>query len=1126
MYYADFVFGKPLSEIDPAVSSLIRSEEERQTRKIILVPSESLCPSPVLEALGSSFNNIYAEGYPSGLMDGEDEDVILDLGFQLARYRRYADRRFYKGCEYANFLEALAGRRVARLFETERNPAENIYVNVQPLSGSAANNAVYEALLKPGDVVMGMSLMHGGHLTHGSEFNRSGKHYKIVSYGISNVTERLDYDEIMAAAKVYRPRLIIAGYTSYPWAPDWKKFRTIADEVGAFLLADVAHPAGLIVAGLYPNPVDYADVITFTTHKTLFGPRGAVIMTTRRELAERIDQAVFPGEQGGPHVNKFAAMAVAFRIAAGEEFKAVQRGIVKNAQHLGKVLIEKGLKLAYGGTDTHILLIDLKSVPAINGCTLKGDTAVRILDLVGIVANKNTIPGDIITAEASGVRIGTPWITQRGITEEGVEELGDIIAFLLKSIHPFSYIGLRGILPRGKIDFDILEEAKARVEALARSLRSENPWVWDSSKNRSIPSIEKNVHAVKNNKLNLADTGMVVVRGRRALQFLGGVLTCKVTEIDKSCGLKSFILDEDGRLIAPIILYRLEEKKDGENQFVLFLHYGLKKRVISWLEGLSDGYIIFDRNDIFRKIEGPVVVLDLEDLPDPERKLVESSIKKLIEKGTGIDGEFLKLEDGKDASQLYSSFPQFFDLSKPYFVGQHTIKFEVSSPEKKEFMFNERASEIKPSEIRKSCLYEEHLKLSAVMVEFAGWVLPLRYESTIEEHRAVRQNAGLFDVSHMGILEVSGRYAEDFLNAVTTNYVSWIKNGNSQYSYLLDPDGNVIDDIMVYRVSDERFILVVNALNSEKDFEWLKAVNSGQYLIDRNNLFSEVIPEVTLRDLKTGEVYGHKKGQNFFQGRDYEKSRDGLMVDIALQGPYSLDILRGLSPDDRVRSMLERLEKGEFIFTELGGFEMLLSRTGYTGEEIGFEMLFHPSEAPRLWELLLESGKPLGIKPVGLGARDSLRIEAGLPLYGHEIAGPLNISPVEAGFGPYVKFHKPFFIGREALLGRIPGMRRTVVRFRMLSKGVRVARQGDMVVSHRTQEIIGSVTSCAVNHEGFQIGMACVDARFSREGTPIAIVPAFRGGGEGKRTLGELSVGARFPLHEDAIVLSRFPSKE
>jgi glycine hydroxymethyltransferase len=789
--------------------------------------------------------------------------------------------------------------------------------------------------------------------------------------------------------------------------------------------------------------------------------------------------------------------------------------------------MEKGLKLAYGGTNTHILVIDLKSIPAVNGYPLKGDTAVRILDLAGIVANKNTIPGDIITAEASGVRLGTPWVTQRGITKEGIEELGDIIVCILKNIHPFSYIGLRGTLPRGKIDFHLLEKAKERVESLALSLRTENPWVWERSRNLNIPSRAIERTEVKSYGLNLPDTGIIIIRGKRALNFLGGVLTGRITDIDQSCGLKSFILDGDGRLIAPVILYSIEEKEYGERYFVIFLRNDLKERVISWLGNLSDGYVIFDRNDILRKIEGPVVVSDLEELSEPQRKMVAESVQKLIghEKEPikePIDKEFLKLENGKEADELYRTFPQYFDLSKPYFVGQHKIRLEVSSLKKKEFIFRTPYSDIKNSEVRKSCLYNEHLKRSAAMVEFAGWMMPLRYESTLEEHRAVRQNAGLFDVSHMGILEVSGRYAEHFLDAVTTNYVSWIKNGYSQYSYLLDPDGNVIDDIMVYRIDDERFILVVNALNNEKDFEWLKAVNSGEYLIDKDYLSREVVYGVRLRDLKTGEVGGLEKLEENYRGRKDESSRDGMMVDIALQGPKSLDVLRELAPDDRARNMLGRVEKGGFIFIELRGVRMLLARTGYTGEEIGYEMLVDPSDAPRLWNILLDAGKPFGIKPAGLGARDSLRIEAGLPLYGHEIGGPFNISPIEAGFGPYVKFHKPFFIGRDALLKRMAGMRRVVVRFRMLSKGVRMARQGDVVVSHRTQEIIGSVTSCAVNHEGFQMGMAFVDARFSREGTQIAIVPAFQVEGEGRKSPGRLFIGARFPLHEDAIVLSRF----
>jgi glycine hydroxymethyltransferase len=408
-------FNRPLAEIDPLIAALIGHEEERQARKIILIPSEAMAPSPVREALGSVFTNLYAEGYPPVRMVRSDEEILSDLAYQLAYIRRYGDRRFYKGVEYVDILEALAQRRVAECFANPRAPAEEIFVNIQPLSGAAANLAVYDAFLQQGDVVMGMDLMHGGHLTHGSRFNFSGKRYKVVSYTVDPKSERLDYDQIMELAKEHKPKLIIAGYTSYPWAPDWEKFRRIADEVGAILLADIAHTAGMAIAGVYPNPVGIADVVTFTTHKTICGPRGACILTTDEAKAEKIDNSVFPGEQGGPHVNKFAAMAVAFGIAKTEAFRELQRRIVANARHLAEALKRLGLRLAYGGTDTHIVMVDLKSVHP----ELKGEPAARILDLAGIVVNRNTIPGDTVTALGTGIRLGTPWVSQRGNGPEG-----------------------------------------------------------------------------------------------------------------------------------------------------------------------------------------------------------------------------------------------------------------------------------------------------------------------------------------------------------------------------------------------------------------------------------------------------------------------------------------------------------------------------------------------------------------------------------------------------------------------------------------------------------------------------------------------------------------------------------
>ena len=317
-------------KMDRTIKEIIRLEEKRQKEKIILIPSESFAPPEVRKALGSVFNNLYAEGYPSSLMDQEIEETSSGFAHQLAYYRRYSDRRYYKGVEYADLLESVVKKRIAQCFANEKVPSEQIFANIQPLSGAAANNAVYSALLKRGGKIMGMDLLHGGHLTHGSMVNRSGKNYRVATYGVDKETGRLDYEIIRRIALKERPNLIVAGYSSYPWAPDWEKFRSIADEIGAYLLADIAHPAGLVIAGVHPSPVGYAHVITFTTHKTLLGPRGAVILTTEEEKARLIEKAVFPGEQGGPHVNKFAAMGIAFKIAQSEEFRTLQKKIIEN----------------------------------------------------------------------------------------------------------------------------------------------------------------------------------------------------------------------------------------------------------------------------------------------------------------------------------------------------------------------------------------------------------------------------------------------------------------------------------------------------------------------------------------------------------------------------------------------------------------------------------------------------------------------------------------------------------------------------------------------------------------------------------------------------------------------------
>jgi len=1019
--YKDFL-EKNIRQIDPDIDFLVGQEEKRQREKIILIPSESIAPKAVREALSSVFTNLYAEGYPSLSMSREEERLFLDFKQQLSFYRRYANRRFYKGTEYVDFVEILAAKRIAQCFATKEVPAEDIFVNIQPLSGAAANNVVYEAFLDPGDTVMGMSLAHGGHLSHGSPFHRSGKHYQIVSYEADMKTGKLDYDAVMRLALEHKPKLIIAGYSSYPWAPDWQKFREIADKVGAILLADIAHPAGMVIAGVYPTPIGSADVVTFTTHKTLCGPRGAVILTFDPDRAEKIDNAVFPGEQGGPHTNKFAAIAVAFKIAETKNFCQLQKQIVKNAEILATSLKTHELKLVYGGTNTHLLVIDLNAIKSDTGFPLKGEMAARILDLCGIVSNKNTIPGDKDISEASGLRLGTPWVTQQGMGPEQMEKIAELIHRVLINIRPFRYIGRDKDLPRGKIDLRILEEVRAEVAELMGTKKEKT----------------------RGNVLEIS--------GGRAKAFLQEVSTADVMNLGIGKTLDTFLLDQNGKPIDKVLIERLVPDKLGQDYYRVVTHPSKAEKVRTWFEGLSDGYIIFDSDDIFRKVQGPVKI---------------ENVGK---------AEF---HDGR--TTLY--------LTKPYFVGQKRF-CRIINVESFKGEYQRKEKEL-PDRI--TCLYEIHKKLGAHMVTFAGWRMPLCYTTIREEHQQVRERAGLFDVSHMGVLEVQGKEACRFLDLVTTNYAPGLKIGQSHYSYLLSPDGGVIDDIMIYCLARDRYMVVVNAVNTEKVKDWLEAVKSRKFLIDKAHPYKEVDVFTSIGDLEDQKI------------------------DIALQGPNSLAILQRLANDKRLERKLANLRKFEFIEAKIGGIEMIISRTGYTGEEIGFEFFLHPSQAPRFWNLILERGKDWGLVPVGLGARDSLRIEAGLPLHGNELTGRFNISPLEAGFGAFVKFHKPFFIGRGAMLENDAARCMEIIRFKLNTKGGRMVRTGDPVVSSRG-ECIGFVTSSTLVGEA-QLGMAYVKKALAQEGTIIGI---FNLRSKGAIEKADLNIGDKVSLYREAVVLTRF----
>ncbi|MDY6349442.1 MAG: serine hydroxymethyltransferase [Selenomonas sp.] len=403
-----------LKESDPKVFEAIDHELNRQRTKLELIASENIVSKAVLEAQGSVLTNKYAEGYPG--------------------------KRYYGGCEYVDVVEQLAIDRAKKLFGAE-------YANVQPHSGAQANMAVFFALVKPGDTVMGMNLTDGGHLTHGSPVNMSGKYFKIVPYGVRKEDERIDYDELERIAKECQPKLIVAGASAYARIIDFERMANIAHSVGAYLMVDIAHIAGLVAAGLHPSPVPYADVVTTTTHKTLRGPRGGMILCKDAEFGKQFNKAIFPGIQGGPLMHVIAAKAVALGEALKPSFKEYAKQVIKNAKVLADELTADGFRIVTGGTDNHLMLVDLTSK------NLTGKVAQNLLDEVNITVNKNTIPFEPLSPfVTSGIRLGSPALTTRGFKEDDMKEVADIIALVLD--HPE--------------DAAAKEEAKKRVAALCK----------------------------------------------------------------------------------------------------------------------------------------------------------------------------------------------------------------------------------------------------------------------------------------------------------------------------------------------------------------------------------------------------------------------------------------------------------------------------------------------------------------------------------------------------------------------------------------------------------------------------------------------------------------------------------
>ncbi len=509
----------------------------------------------------------------------------------LGHFRRYSDPRYYKGVEYADLLEALARRRCAEAFASNGVTADQIYVNVQALSGAPANNAVYHALVNPGDTIMGMNLLHGGHLSHGSSVNRSGKYYNAVHYTIDPMTEQINYDQVEALAKQHKPKFIIAGFSSYPWIVDWARFRQIASSVGAYLFADIAHVAGLVVGGVYPSPVGFADIITFTTHKSLCGPRGACILTTDAGLARKIDRAVFPGEQGGPHVNVFGAIAVTFKLAQTDQFRQLQAQIVKNCLVFTERLKEHGFTIPYGGTNTHLMNLDCSSIRGFNGIPLSGDQAARILDIAGIVTNRNTIPGDKSAMDPSGIRMGTPWVTQRGFKENEMTELADVISDLLKATTPFSQEGRKGAERRTRVDFTALENAKIAVRSLARRAGLDFE-----------PSSHGYPHFFYVDDRPQGKWGVYDIGGNNVREFANFAFAVDVEALDPGQNTSTLLYTPKGQIdvnLACINPYLFQMTVASESAGI----------ASSWLRDLSDGYVCFC-DDPLGKLPGPVWIIE------------------------------------------------------------------------------------------------------------------------------------------------------------------------------------------------------------------------------------------------------------------------------------------------------------------------------------------------------------------------------------------------------------------------------------------------------------------------------------------------------------------------------------
>jgi glycine hydroxymethyltransferase len=540
-----------------------------------------------------------------------------------------------------------------------------------------------------------------------------------------------------------------------------------------------------------------------------------------------------------------------------------------------------------------------------------------------------------------------------------------------------------------------------------------------------------------------------LLKGQKINEFNNFVFTSDIEAIQHGKTQKTSFFTPSGFISATL-------KKLDHYTFQLSMPKSVAAYGSAWLRDLSDAYTVFD-DDLLRRIPGPVIISDTD------------------------------LEPISEAQEATNEMKPWFIGCKPSGAKSLPI-FNWNEPE------NPR--------LKKTVLHQTHQDMGARMVPFAGWEMPVQYSSIQEEHAATRKAAGLFDVSHMGVLQANGPYACVFLDNVCGNDISSLDNGKSCYTHLLTPDGEVIDDLIVYRRSEENFLVVVNASNKEKDWAWLTAVRDGKVKVDNHNPAARVYGRnVILKDL-ADPIHGKE-----------------MLIDLALQGKAATKILLALGTEDSTKKELRQLNRSSMMTGTFGGFDLIISRTGYTGENIGYEIFIHPDHAATFWNQLLQVGEPHGLKPCGLGARDSLRTEYGLPLYGHEMAGPLNATVGEAGFSYFVKTYKPWFIGRDAFLAQETTRERELVRFRFEEQRTKKAYLGDPVLNEKGK-VIGTVTSCAIDSDGYFTGQAIVDKAYTEEGTVLLV---FQDASD-KVNLSPaaLDINDRITLPGRIIVLSRY----